>query len=165
MKLQDAETFFTAAVALRPRFASAHHLARHRLSVTGQVEPGDRLLIARRSACNPDDATVYNSLGNVYVNQSKPDRGHRRLSRGDPLKPGYDLPYGNLLAVLGNQGKFDEAVATCREAIKLAPEVHSVRVFLGDFLQMQGFLDEAVAAYEDAKRHDARQPPASRSPR
>ena len=152
MKLQDAETFLTAAVALRPQFASAHHLLGTACQLQGKW---NQALACFREAIRlqPRDPTVYNSLGNVYVNLSRPIEAIGAYRTAIRLAPGYDLPYGNLLAVLANQGKFDEAVAVCREAIKIAPEVHSVRVFLGDFLQTQGFLDEAVAAYEEAKGH------------
>ncbi len=150
-RLQDAETFFTAAVALRPRFASAHHLLGTACQLQGKWE---QAIACYQEALRlqPDDATVFNSLGNVFVSQSKPEQAIAAYREAIRLKPSYDLPYGNLLAVLGNQRRFAEAVTTCRDAIRLAPEVLPVHVYLGDFLLMQGRLDEAIVAYEDARQ-------------
>ena len=86
----------------------------------------------------PDDATVYNSLANVFVSQSKPEQAIAAYRKAIRLKPSYDLPYINLLAVLGNQGRFAEAVSTCRDAIKAAPEVLPCTFILGDFLLIAG---------------------------
>jgi eukaryotic-like serine/threonine-protein kinase len=150
-KAQDAETFFTAAIALRPRFASAHHLLGAACQLQGKWE---QAIACYREGIRlqPDDATVYNSLANVYVSQSKTEQAIAAYREAIRLKPGYDLPYTNLLAVLGSQGRFAEAVSTCRDAIRLAPEVLPVHVYLGDFLLMQGRLDEATAAYEAARQ-------------
>jgi tetratricopeptide (TPR) repeat protein/tRNA A-37 threonylcarbamoyl transferase component Bud32 len=149
-KFQEAETFFTAAVALRPHFASAYHLLGTACQLQGKW---DQAIACFREALRlqPDDATVHNSLGNVLVNQSKLEEAIASYREAIRLAPGYGLPYGNLLAVLGNQGKIAEAIATCREAIRVAPEVLSVHLFLGDFLLMQGSFDAATAAYEEAK--------------
>jgi tetratricopeptide (TPR) repeat protein len=49
-------------------------------------------------------------------------------------------------------GALDEAVAECREAIRLKPEFAEARVHLGNALNAQGKLEAAIAAYHEAIR-------------
>jgi predicted O-linked N-acetylglucosamine transferase (SPINDLY family) len=60
------------------------------------------------------------------------------------------LSYNNLAAVLGEQNRHVEAVATCRDAARLAPDFGPLYCNLARSLQQLGRVDEAIAAAERA---------------
>ena len=130
-RLQEAETFLTAAVALRPRVRIGTSPARHRLPVTGKVGPGDRLL----SGSPPPSTRRRHGLQQSWQRLREPVESRNEAiaayREAIRLRPSYDLPYGNLLAVLGNQGRLAEAIATCRDAIKRCARTTSDARFPG----------------------------------
>jgi predicted O-linked N-acetylglucosamine transferase (SPINDLY family) len=65
-----------------------------------------------------------------------------------------DIIYCALGNALARQGKFPEAIAAYREAIRIDPSLAIFHCGLGDVLIEQGNLDEAVAAYRQAVRID-----------
>jgi Flp pilus assembly protein TadD len=54
--------------------------------------------------------------------------------------------------VLFAQGKLDEAIAAFRRAVQLAPKSALLYINLGNALRGQGRLEEANAAYAQARR-------------
>jgi eukaryotic-like serine/threonine-protein kinase len=150
-KFHEAELFLMAAVAVRPRFASAHHLIGTACQFQGKW---DQAIAHYREGLRlqPDDATIYNSLANVYLNQAKPTEAVAAYQEAIRLNPAYDLAHANLILILGNQGKLDEAIAAARVAIKLAPNFHAAHTLLGNCLGARGRLDEAIAEHQEARR-------------
>src|SRR5262249_30073401 len=56
---------------------------------------------------------------------------------------------GNALV---NKGRLDEAIAECREAIRLKEDYPEAHYTLGNALNRKGRLDEAIAAFREAIR-------------
>jgi tetratricopeptide (TPR) repeat protein len=66
------------------------------------------------------------------------------------------MAHNNLAKILIQQGRLDEAIAQCREALQLYPNNEDARSSLGNALLQQGRLDEAIAQYREALRINPR---------
>ncbi len=60
------------------------------------------------------------------------------------------IALSNLSTLLSDQGKFDEAVDSCKKAISISPDFADAHSNLGNALTRQGKLDEAVESYKTA---------------
>ena len=150
-RFQRAEPYVQAAVALRPRFGSAHLLL---ATVCLNLGKWDETFHELREALRlqPGDPTIYNCLGLALAAHGEPDEAVGAFREAIRLLPQYGLARANLGELLRNQGKLDEAVAAYREAIRVAPDSASVHERLGLCLATQRKLDEAVAEYREAIR-------------
>ena len=61
------------------------------------------------------------------------------------------IVYGNLAAICGMQGRFDELVELLKKALQLKPNYTEAHYNLGIALQEQGDLDAAIASYAPYK--------------
>ena len=149
-RYQRAEPYFLAAVALRPRFGSAHLLLATAYLSQGKWDESFAEL-ARRSGSSP---TIPRS---TIVSASPSRRGGSRTrrpprsARRSGSRP-YALAQANLADLLLSQGKPAEAVAAFRETIRLAPDYAPIRVKLGLALFNLRRFDEAIAEYREAIR-------------
>jgi tetratricopeptide (TPR) repeat protein len=73
----------------------------------------------------------------------------RLALRHNAHNPAY---FSNLAAALREQGKLDEAITACRQAVRIRPDYAEAHCNLGAVLSDQGKPDEAVAAYRRALR-------------
>ncbi len=148
---EEAVRHLTAALAVRPRSAVAHHGLGVALQSQGKV---DEAVAALREAIRirPDYAQAHNSLGVALESQGKPDEAVAALREAIRLRPDYAEAHNNLGGALTDQGKRDEAVAEYREAIRLKPDIAEAHNSLGKALQSRGKRDEAVAEYREAIR-------------
>jgi protein O-mannosyl-transferase len=55
---------------------------------------------------------------------------------------------------LFRRGRLDEAIAQCREALRLDPNIAETHNNLGQALALQGRRDEAIVEYREALRLD-----------
>ena len=94
-KQHAAEPYLMAAVALRPRFAPAHHAIATAYAHLGQWDAALTELHAA-VALQPDDATIHNTLGNVLTSQGRWDDAIAEYRRAIQLDPRYNLPHLNL---------------------------------------------------------------------
>jgi len=60
------------------------------------------------------------------------------------------ITYGNLAAICGMQGRFDELIELLKKALKIKPNYPDAHLNLGNALQAQGDLDGAIASYNTA---------------
>ncbi len=81
----------------------------------------------------------------LLTNFSDSAYGQSRSSDGDGA-----IGYFNLANELAEEGKVDEAIANYRSAIRLEPYNADVHYNLGYWLNVQGQLVEAEAAYREA---------------
>ena len=150
-RYQRAEPYFMAAVALRPRFGSAHLLL-----ATAELNVGkwDETFLELREALRlqPDDPTIHNCLGMALYAQGKPDEAAAAFREAIRLSPRYNLAYENLGDLLLNRGKPDEAVALFRDMVRLLPEYAPAHAQLARSLAALRRLDESVAEYREAIR-------------
>ena len=109
---------------------------------------------------DPRDASVHNTLGDLFVKHGEEEGGDRRVPRGRG-----DVREGRLRA---------RAIAMCQKAINLDPELIAVRVKLGDLYASQKLPAEGRTQYmlaanllrqEGRRRQRARDLPQDRQPR
>jgi len=151
-KQHAAEPYLMAAVALRPRFAPAHHAMATAYAHLGQWDAALTELHAA-VALQPDDATIHNTLGNVLTSQGRWDDAIAAYRQAIQLDPGYNLPHLNLGDLfLTRQGNLAGAIAAYREAVRIAPRFDFGHIHLGVALENQGKRDEAIAEYQEAIR-------------
>ncbi len=150
-RYQRAEPYFMAAVALRPRFGSAHLLL-----ATAELNVGkwDETFLELREAkrLQPDDPTIPNCLGLALNASGKPDEAAAAFRQAIRLAPRYTLGYANLGDLLLNQGKPDEALAVFRDMVRLVPDFAPAHARLAQSLAALRRLDESVAEYREAIR-------------
>ena len=60
------------------------------------------------------------------------------------------IVYGNLAAICGMQGRFDELIKLLRQALELKPNYPEAHYNLGKTLQEKGELTAAIASYNTA---------------
>ena len=70
----------------------------------------------------PDDASAHFNLGNALKLPGEARRGDGRMPRGDPAQARRRLRPLRPRPGSWDQGKYDEAVAEFREAIRLKPD-------------------------------------------
>jgi tetratricopeptide (TPR) repeat protein len=62
------------------------------------------------------------------------------------------VPHAWLGRALAAKGRLDEAIAECREAVRVRPDVAEGHVSMGEVLGRQGKPDEAIASFDEALR-------------
>ena len=102
----------------------------------------------------PGFAEVHNNLGNVFMDQGKPDEAATCYQRALQLKPGYADAHNNLGNVFKDRGKPDEAAECYQRALQLKPDYALAHYNLGVVWQDRSNLDEAVACYRQALKAD-----------
>ncbi len=140
-----------AAVALRPRFGSAHLLL-----ATAELNVGkwDETFLELREAqrLQPGDPTILNCLGMALSYHGQPDEAIAAFREAIRLSPQYDLGYANLADLLMNQGQPDEALIVSREMVRTFPNYAAAHARLAQCLVMLRRLDESIAEYREAIR-------------
>jgi tetratricopeptide (TPR) repeat protein len=176
-RLGEAADMIQQALQLRPQYPEAlsnlgalfDHLDRPQDAVACLEE-------ALRQ--RPDYPEAYNNLGLVFLRRGRtaeaatyfrravafrPDfeqaRRNLELAQGTPAAPPQAAPPAdgaraqNLRGIeLAREGRWDEAVAAFREAVRLRPDYTDAFNNLGNVLYFQGNLDLALAAYREAVR-------------
>jgi Flp pilus assembly protein TadD len=67
-------------------------------------------------------------------------------------KPDYAEAHYALGTVLQQQGKFDEAIAACRQALRYAPNAPEIHNTLGTALRQKGDMESARVEFQEAAR-------------
>jgi tetratricopeptide (TPR) repeat protein len=81
---------------------------------------------------------------------------HETLWRDSVAKsPKKARPHNNLAIALIDLGKYDEAIAHCREALRIKPNYALAHTTWGTVASAQGKLDEAISHYYEALRLDS----------
>jgi predicted O-linked N-acetylglucosamine transferase (SPINDLY family) len=153
-RLVEAAAIYQEILRKRPEHAGALEMLAVIAYQAGEV---DRAVdLARRAARHADRrASVHNLLGLALSRNAQDAEAAGCFRRAIELGPCPDF-YVNLPHVLVRQKKFDEAVAACREALDRYPDDSRLHTNLGDVLQTRGRSEEAIAAYGEAVRLDAR---------
>jgi serine/threonine-protein kinase len=148
---EEGARYLTAALAVRPGSAMAHHYLAQALFAHRK---NDEAVAEWRTAIRlmPGFATAHNGLGFFLRDQGKLDEAIARFREAIRLKPDYALAHNSLGVTLSDQGRLDEAIAEFREAIRLQPDYAGAHNNLGSALRGQDKLKEAVAECREAIR-------------
>ncbi len=139
------------AIRLRPDDAGAHYNLGAALAGQGKV---DEAVAEYRTAIRlqPDDAQAHYNLGNALRPRGRWTRPSPNSAPPSGSSPTTPRPTTTSAPPWKARGRWDEAVAEYRTAIRLQPDDAGAHNNLGNALADQGKLDEAVAAYRTAIR-------------
>ncbi|MGC4003761.1 MAG: tetratricopeptide repeat protein [Pirellulales bacterium] len=153
----EAIDYFRRALKIQPQFLDAAYLlsqALERGGRGGEVEP------TLRDAIKEHDRIVE-ALRRELPEITSPDvkaRRERYLERSTAM--GALLRFDLALKLAENSARYDEAIETLRETLKLDPNYPRAAYNLGELLKLQGRLDEAETQFRaaiklDPNAHDA----------
>ena len=111
---------------------------------------GARMAAEQALILGPNAARAHGTLGLTLVYLGMPDKALEPIRRAVLLNPGFahqTLHFLGLAELL--LGRFEEAVATFRERIRLAPQTDLGRAFLASALGHLGRIDEARAVWAE----------------
>ncbi len=147
----ERETWFRAAVAVRPRSAIAHNYLGIALLDKRDL---DGAVGALREAVrlDPKYASGYSNLGGALFNRGELGPAAGACREAIRLDPKYPLAHSNLGIILHHQGDLDGAVAACREAVALDPDLAPAQENLGIALGASGDRAGALAAFTECAR-------------
>ena len=144
------------------RFLDDHSYFRATFEYIKDGEPAQAIPLLRKSLdINPNNASSRVVLGIVLAQQGEAEEAKAHFLKVLEL-PSTDVETEDLVEshhrlafLFDKEGKFDEAVAHCREAVKLAPALCEPRIMLGMMLMRIGKLDEAEEHFVEAVRLEA----------
>jgi tetratricopeptide (TPR) repeat protein len=148
-RLEDAETCFSKAIAIKPDLAEAHC----NLGITLQ-ELG-RLVDAETSykkaiAIKPDYAEAYCNLGNTLKELGRLENAETCYKKAIAIKPDYAEAYYNLGNTLKVLGRLEDAETCFNKAISTKPDYAQAHYNLGNTLKELGRLEDAKTSYKKA---------------
>ena len=76
----------------------------------------------------------------------------KNAGRQSGINPDHAVAHIGLASAYYAQGKLDEVVKECREALRINPNRAVTHIALGNAFMAQGKLDEAVKEYQEAIR-------------
>jgi protein O-GlcNAc transferase len=91
-------------------------------------------------------------LGNAFKARYELENAEKHYRHAIRLQPDYAPPYYNLGLTLGEQNRFQEAVACYQQALEFNPNYVEAHSNLGDMFKEQHRLAEAEACYRTALR-------------
>jgi tetratricopeptide (TPR) repeat protein len=142
-QLDRAVEQYRKAAVLNHNYVAAYHRLGIVLSATGQHE--DALKALRRAAqLRPENAPIRNNLGFEYLLNEQMDAAERELRRAVELQPTFARAHINLGLVLAKSGRFDESLASFRQALPESDAYYN----LGLMFRGQQRYTEAVGAFE-----------------
>jgi tetratricopeptide (TPR) repeat protein len=140
-------------VAAYPEDKRVNFLAGYWLYRQDEYENSRRFTL-KALALDPSYATAYNQLGYLYSRSGDYDRALEALSKYVQLLPDQPNPHDSYAEVLRLSGRFDDALAEYRTALKIDPTFYISQKELGETYSLMG--DQARARIEYAKAvHDA----------
>jgi superkiller protein 3 len=130
---EGAIRFYTAAVAIRPQAAAAHHNLGCVLCYQKKL---DEAIAAYQQAIefDPNFARPHYGLGTALYDQKKLDQAIAAYRKAIELDPRFANAHHGLGSALHDQKKWDAAVAAYRKAIELDPKSAVAYVSLGAIL-------------------------------
>ena len=127
------------------------------LAASGQKEEAARVLestvamLKEESLRRPDDEPIHFDLGRALETQGKHELAIAQYQIAQQMRPGHIKTYENHALILIDQGKLEEAITLCREAlaIKRNADIHNT---LATALVRKKKVDEAIVEYRAAIR-------------
>jgi len=138
-----SEQEFRRALALNPRYATAHHwYAMSCLAPLGRLEEAyDEMLLAQ--SLDPVSSIIGRDLARISYYRQDFDGALEQCDRTVELNPHFSPGYWILGLVQEQRGDFDESAAAFQRALELAPGSPLMRAALGRTLALSGKRDEA----------------------
>lgn len=148
-KVEEAESQFRAAIALKPTFVEAISSLGAHLARKGLVEDGMNCFYRALQIDPAYPGALYN-LGNALVSQVRYADAIPLLENALQVNPG-DYEARNILGyALARLGRVDEAMEQYRFGLRYKPDDAPLHKNLAEILVAKGQLDEAIGHYRQA---------------
>jgi tetratricopeptide (TPR) repeat protein len=155
--VDEAVSFFMAALALRPNSPAAHCALGNALDDKGAL--GEAIGCYRQALrLQPAYAEAHTYLGIDLVFQGKLDAAVASFKEALRLKPDDFLAHYNLGNALSDKGAVDEAIACYEETLRLKPDYGEAHCNLGAALQQKGQFPAALASFRRGHELGSRDP-------
>jgi tetratricopeptide (TPR) repeat protein len=150
----EAERHFERSLAHNPQaFEPLAALVRVYLS---QRQPDQAIAVLQNTIDkNPSNALATNLLGEIYISQKETRKAEERFTRAIELNPHWWVPYKNLALMKASGTEATDAIAVYTRGIQNAPDSTELVASLGQLLERQGRVDEAISVYETAWRRNS----------
>jgi eukaryotic-like serine/threonine-protein kinase len=146
---EDARAFATAAVAIRPTSAAAHHYLGIILRESGRLDEAIRCF-DKAIQLEPNHGSAFHNRGWTFYLQGNLDEAIVCCRKAIELSPKNPWAYFYLGNTLRAQNKLDEALAHFQKTIELDPKFAYPYHDIGWILHLQGKLDESIPYYNKA---------------
>jgi serine/threonine-protein kinase len=146
---------FQRAIALDPRYATAHQWYAFLLASGGRV---DEALVEGHTAqeLDPASVSVRRSLGWIYYYARKYEQARYHITRAIAMNPAAEESYRTLGLILAVDGRLDEAERVLREAVAMRGSGSYTMGTLGYALGRAGQRGEARALLAELQVRRAR---------
>jgi adenylate cyclase len=158
-----ARQLFERAIALDPNYANAYaalawiYIDEWTFLWSEDPRTLDRAIDASRKAVALDSslAEARRALGYALVWSKQQDAGVAELEKAVLLDSNSSNAYGTLASGLNYSGRSEEAIEFVKKAMRVDPKYGPwVLLWLGDSYYLLRRYDEAIAAYQEAKRRN-----------
>ena len=148
-QLDQARRHYDRALQLAPGYAEAMSNVSHLLNDLGELDQA--MAFARRAIdANPRLSDAYINAAAVEVARDRYAEALRWIDALLSYAPLHAGALGVRATALRQLGRLDEALADARRAVAAAPGDGEVHNIMGEILQAQNKLPEALAAFERA---------------
>lgn len=148
-RLQQARVHYVRALQLAPAYAEAMSNLSHLLNDLG--EPDEAMAAARRAIdTNPRLPDAYINAAAVEIGRDRHIEALRWIDALLSFAPLHVGALGVRATALRQLDRLDEALADARRAVAAAPDDGETQNILGEVLQAQNKLTDALAAFDRA---------------
>ena len=139
-----AEQEFQRAIALDPRYPTAHHwYAMSCLTPLARLDQAcEELMLAQ--ALDPISSIIGRDLSRIYYYRQDYDAALEQCDHTIELNPHFSAAYWILGLVQEQRGDFDESAAAFQRAIQLSPGSPLMKAALGRTFALSGKQDDAL---------------------
>jgi serine/threonine-protein kinase len=139
-----AEHEFQRAIALDPRYPTAHHwYAMSCLTPLARLDQAcEEMMLAQ--ALDPISSIIGRDLARIYYYKQDYDAALEQCDHSIELNPHFSPAYWILGLVQEQRGDFDESAAAFQRAIQLSPGSPLMRAALGRTFALSGKQEEAL---------------------
>jgi TolB-like protein/Tfp pilus assembly protein PilF len=144
-----AEREFQRALALDPRYATAHHwYAMSCLAPLGRLEEAiEEITLAQ--ALDPISSIIARDLARIYYYKQDYEAALEQADHTIELNPHFSPGYWILGLVQEQRGEFDESAAAFQRALQLSPRSPLLQSALGRTFALSGKHSEALRILKD----------------
>jgi TolB-like protein/Flp pilus assembly protein TadD len=144
-----AEREFRQALALDPRYPTAHHwYAMSCLTPLGRLDQAcEEMMLAQ--ALDPISSIIGRDLARIYYYKRDYDAALEQCDHSIELNPHFSPAYWILGLVQEQRGEFDESAAAFQRAIQLSPRSPLMQAALGRTFALSGKRVEALSILQE----------------